>query len=236
MNVYNQILVQSSSAVGMQKFMTKTYGWMTIGLLTTAVVAWMAINDGTVMYTILNNPLMFWGIMIGQIAAVMIISFLINRISAQTATALFIVYSALTGIFLSLILVRFASVTITSTLFITAGTFAATTLLGYTTKKDLSSVGGFLLMGLIGIIIATAVNIFLRNPTIYWAINYIGLAIFIGLTIYDTQKLKAMGEALEAENTAPEQMQKYAIFGALELYLDLINMFIFFLRIIGGRR
>ncbi len=236
MNGNNRLLVQGSEAGAIQEFMASIYGWMTIGLLITAFVAWYATSNENIAYAILTSPLLFLGIVVGQFAAVISLSWLLNRINAQAATALFILYSVLTGLFLSMVLVRYTTVSITSSLFVTAGTFAVTTIFGYTTKRDLSSMGSFLYMGLFGIILASIVNFFLSSPAIYWVVTYASVGIFIGLTIYDTHKLKAMGEELEARGCHPEEMRKFAIFGALELYLDFINLFISLLRIIGDRR
>lgn len=236
MNRDNQSIIQDHSLGAIQEFMARIYGWMTVGLLITAFVALYTSTNESLVFAIFTNQVLFWGIVIAQFGCVIVISALLNRISAQVATALFMLYSVLTGVFLSIIFLFFTKGSIVSTLFVTAGTFAATTIYGYTTKRDLSTFGSFFIMGLFGICIASIVNIFLNSSALYWATTYLAVFVFIGLTIYDTNKLKAMGEALEESNCDSETYRKYAIFGALSLYLDFINLFIRLLYILGDRR
>lgn len=160
---------------------------------------------------------------------------MVSRMSGATATGLFILYSALNGVTLSFIFLAYAKASIVSTFFICALTFLACSIYGWTTKKDLTSVGSFMFMGLIGIIIASVVNIFLRNPAIYYMIGYIGVIIFVGLTAYDTQKIKNMAHTQPA-GLDGDVVRKGAIIGALALYLDFINLFLMLLRIFGGGR
>jgi len=164
---------------------------------------------------------------------VIAISAAINRMSSATATLLFVLYSALNGVTFAAIFMIYTRSSIASTFLVTAGTFGAMSLYGYVTKKDLTGFGSFLFMGLIGIVIASVVNIFLQSEMIYWVTTYIGVFVFVGLTAYDTQKIKKIGEAGFANG---EDQQKAAILGALRLYLDFINLFLMLLRIMGGRR
>jgi FtsH-binding integral membrane protein len=165
---------------------------------------------------------------------VFVISGMVNRLSGSTATGLFMLYSALTGLTLSSILLVYTGASIASTFVVTAGMFGAMSFYGYTTKRDLSGFGSMLFMGLIGIVLASLVNIWLKSPALTWAITYIGVVVFVGLTAYDTQKLKNMGEQLNADDK--DGFRKYAIVGALTLYLDFINLFLMLLRILGNRR
>ena len=162
-----------------------------------------------------------------------VLSAAINRIQASTAFLLFFVYSALTGLTLSVIFLAYTRASIASTFFVTAGTFAVMSFYGYTTQRDLTSWGSFLFMGLVGIILASLVNIFLHSETIYWVVTYAGILIFVGLTAYDTQTLKAMAQAGFADE---ETERKSAVMGALRLYLDFINLFLMLLRVMGERR
>lgn len=159
---------------------------------------------------------------------------MVNRLSGAVATSLFMLYSALTGLTLSSIFIAYTYSSIASTFVVTAGMFGAMSLYGYTTKRDLSGFGSMLFMALIGIVLASLVNIWLKSTALMWAITYIGVVVFVGLTAYDTQKLKAMGEQLNADDK--DSFRKYAIVGALTLYLDFINLFLMLLRIFGNRR
>jgi len=163
-----------------------------------------------------------------------VLSGMIDRLSGSTATTIFMLYSALSGLTLTSIFIAYTASSIVSVFFITAGMFAALAFYGYTTKRDLSGLGRFLFMGLIGIVIASVVNIFMKSAPLMWAITYIGVFVFAGLTAYDTQKLKAFGEKLSTDD--PNAFRRYAIFGALTLYLDFINLFLMLLRILGDRR
>ncbi len=176
----------------------------------------------------------FFGLIILQLGLVFVISGMVNRLSGTMATGLFMLYSALTGLTLSSIFIAYTYSSIASTFVVTAGMFGAMSLYGYTTKRDLSGFGSMLFMGLIGIVLASLVNIWLKSPALMWAITYIGVLVFVGLTAYDTQKLKAMGEQLNADDK--DSFRKYAIVGALTLYLDFINLFLMLLRIFGNRR
>ncbi len=220
--------------VAVNSFIQSVYSWMAIGLGLTGVVAMFVANSQTLLQLIFGNQLIFFGLIIAELALVFSISARINRMEASTATGLFLLYAGLNGVTLSFIFLAFTKASIASTFFICAGTFAACSVYGYVTKKDLTSLGSFLFMGLIGIIIASVVNIFLRSPMIYWIISYLGVGIFMGLTAYDTQKIKSMAHSQPADLEAGV-VRKGAIMGALSLYLDFINMFIFMLHIFGAR-
>lgn len=226
MNQFNPSYSPSQDLV--QSYMQRVYQWMAMGLALTGFVAFWA-SGNTALLKWLSGG-MFLVIALVEIGVVIWLSSQIMKISATAATTGFLVYSGLNGLTMSFIFLVYTSASIASTFFITAGTFAAVSIYGWTTKKDLTSMGSFLFMGLIGIIIASIVNMFLRSEALYWVLSYAGVALFIGLTAYDTQKLKAIQESNPG---APDQL---AILGALRLYLDFINMFIFLLRIFGRRR
>lgn len=219
---------------GIQAYMAQVYGWMTCGLLLTAFVAWYVSNNSQIQAFIFSSQLTFFGLIIAQLGLVFVISGMINRLSGALATSLFMLYSALTGLTLSVILLQYTGESIATTFIITAGMFGAMSLYGYTTKRDLSGFGSMLFMGLIGIVLASLVNIWLKSDALMWVITYIGVIVFVGLTAYDTQKLKAMGSQLNADDS--DNFRKYAIVGALTLYLDFINLFLMLLRIFGNRR
>jgi hypothetical protein len=202
------------------------------GLALSAVVALAVASSPQLTYTIAVSPVK-WVFFIGLLGLVMWISAGINRMSASTATMLFLVYAALNGAFLSVIFYVYAPAAIAMTFFVTAGTFGAVAAYGATTKRDLTSVGSFMFMGLIGLILASVVNIWFRSPMVYWLTTYFGVFIFVGLTAYDAQKIKHIGAeaALDREGSG-----RASILGALALYLDFINLFLFMLRIFGGGR
>ncbi len=216
-------------------FVNKVYVWMGLALTITGIVAMRVADSGAFMemFTGASSAMPFYILIAIELGLVWWMVSRIDSMSSGFATALFILYSALNGVTLSVLFYVYTSASIASTFFITAGTFGICSAYGYFTKKDLTSIGGFLFMALIGIIIATIVNIFLASSTLYWIISYAGVAIFIGLTAYDTQKIKNMSLELDADS---EQGKKGAVMGALALYLDFINMFIFLLRIFGNRR
>ncbi|CNK57791.1 TPA: Bax inhibitor-1 family protein [Yersinia enterocolitica] len=219
---------------GIQAYMAQVYGWMTCGLLLTAVVAWYAANTPAVMNFIFSSQITFFGLIIVQLGLVFVISGMVNRLSGSMATSLFMLYSALTGLTLSSILIMYTGASIASTFIICAGMFGAMSVYGYTTKRDLSGMGSMLFMGLIGIVLASIVNIWLKSSALMWAVTYIGVLVFVGLTAYDTQKLKNMGAQLDSNDR--DNFRKYSIVGALTLYLDFINLFLMLLRIFGNRR
>ena len=229
----NDSIVQQAST-SLQTYMAQVYGWMTCGLLLTAFVSWFAARTPAVMELVFANRITFFGLIIAQLALVFVLSGMVQRMSGAVATALFMLYSALTGLTMASIFLVYTYSSIASTFFVTAGMFGAMSFYGYTTKRDLSRFGSLLFMALIGILLASLVNFWLKSPALMWAITYIGVVVFVGLTAYDTQKLKAMGEQLNADDK--DGFRKYAIVGALTLYLDFINLFLMLLRIFGNRR
>lgn len=212
--------------------MRKVYIWMAMALLITGFSAWGVASSPSLLLAIYSSKLVFFGIIIAELALVMGISGAVNRLSLTTATLLFTLYSVLNGVTMSMIFALYSAAVITKVFCITAGTFGIMALVGHTTKTDLSSMGKLLMMALIGIIIATVVNIFLKSNGMDLIISYIGVAVFVGLTAYDTQKIKLM---LAQCPDAGEQAQKLALLGALSLYLDFVNLFLYLLRIFGGR-
>lgn len=216
-------------------FVRSVYNWMCIGLGLTGFVAWYVSNNDAILKIVFGNRLIFWGLIIAQFGLVISLIKRVNGMRGATATALFLLYSALNGVTLSFIFLAYTRTSIVSTFFICAATFLAVSVYGWTTKKDLTSLGGFMMMGLIGIIIASVVNIFMQSSAIHYAISYIGVIVFVGLTAYDTQKLKNMAMSQPA-GLDGEVVRKGAILGALSLYLDFINLFLMLLRIFGGGR
>lgn len=212
--------------------MRKVYTWMTLALVITGITAYGVANSPQLIYALAENKALLWGCIIGELALVYFISARLQKLSLGTATLLFILYAVLNGVTLSFIFLAFTMSSITQVFFITAGTFAVMSFIGYTTKTDLSSMGKLLLMALIGLIIATVVNIFMQSGTLMLITSYIGVLIFVGLTAWDTQNIKRM--LAQAEDMG-EEAQKIALFGALSLYLDFINLFIYLLRIFGNR-
>ena len=211
----------------------KVYIWMSLALCITGLTALIIANNNDIMYSLLQNEAMFWGILIAELVLVFVLAGRINKLSMGTATFLFILYSILNGVTMSLIFIIYTESSIASTFFVTAGTFGAISIYGYATKKDLSSWGSILIMGLIGIIIASIVNIFMASETLYWIISYAGVLIFVGLAAYDTQKIKKA--ILDPNVEVNESLNKIALMGALELYLDFVNLFLYLLRIMGNR-
>ena len=212
--------------------MRKVYVWMTLALVITGVTAYGVATSPGLMMAIATNKLLFWGLIIAEFGLVVAISAAINKLSLTTATLLFVLYSVINGATLSFIFAIYTMSSIASVFFITAGTFAVMAVIGYTTKKDLTSIGKILFMALIGIIIATIVNIFLKSTGLQMIVSYLGVLIFVGLTAYDSQKIKQM---LLMAPDAGEGAQKIALLGALSLYLDFVNLFIYLLRIFGRR-
>lgn len=210
------------------------YTWMTLALVITGAVAMYMAKSMTLLSMIMQNSLLFWGILIAELGVVWYLSARIHRISFTSATLLFILYSILNGATLSMIFLIYTMSSIATTFFVTAGTFGVMALFGYVTKKDLTRLGSLCFMGIIGIIIASLVNIFLQNSMMEMIISYIGVLLFVGLTAYDSQKIKRllMQDGVEINETT----QKIALLGAMTLYLDFINLFLYLLRILGDRK
>lgn len=210
-----------------QTFLQRVYQWMSIGLALTGVIAYMVSGNMGLMRSLAGGG--FLVLMIAEFALVWWLSANILTLSPSAAVTGFLVYSGLNGLTLSYLFLVYTGASIAMTFFITAATFASVSIYGYTTKTSLASLQSFFFMGIIGLLIASLVNFFLKSPMLYWMISYLGVGLFMGLTAYDTQKLKAMQE----RGGATEQL---AVFGALMLYLDFINMFIFLMRILGRRK
>jgi uncharacterized protein len=228
-------VARSRTDILVNDFVRSTYNWMGAGLALTGVVAFYVSSSETMMRLIFGNPIVFFILIFAELGLVFSISGMVNRISAGTATGLFLLYSALNGVTLSFIFLAYTRTSIASTFFICAGTFVGCSIYGWTTKKDLTSWRGFLMMGLIGIIIASLVNMFVRSSAMHMIISYIGVIVFVGLTAYDTQKLKNMALTQPAD-VEGAVVRKGAILGALSLYLDFINLFLMLLRIFGSGR
>lgn len=219
----DQVVIAQNSLI------RQVYAWMGGGLLITALMAMATISSPALFSAIIGNRLVFYALIIGEIGLVIGISRAINKISASVASFLFLLYAALNGVTMSVIFAVYTAESITSTFVITAATFGAMSVFGYVTKRDLSGWGSFLFMGLIGVVIASLVNIFVGSSAVSWIISVIGVIVFTGLTAYDTWKIKAMA-ATGVEGRKP------AILGALTLYLDFINLFLMLLRLLGSRR
>lgn len=215
-------------------FMRGVYKWMSVGLAVTAAVAFLVAGSPAAQQVIFGNQIVFFGLIIGQLGLVVGLSAAINRLSAGAASGMFLLYSGLNGLTLSVILLAYTGESVFMTFVICAGMFGAMSVYGMTTKKDLTSWGSFLFMGLIGIILASVVNIFMQSSAMHFMISIIGVIVFTGLTAYDTQKLRYMGETMPADDGAA--VQRGTILGALTLYLDFINLFLMLLRLFGARR
>ena len=213
--------------------MRKVFVWMTLALAITGLTAYGVATSPTILSLIFSSKVTFFGLIIAEFALVFAISGAINRLSLSTATMLFILYSVINGATLSSIFFAFSVATIGKVFFITAGTFGAMALVGYTTKTDLTSMGKLLFMALFGIIIASVVNMFVASSGLDLILSYVGVLVFVGLTAYDTQKIKQM---CQTAPDAGESAQKLALIGALSLYLDFINLFLYLLRIFGNNR
>jgi FtsH-binding integral membrane protein len=221
--------------VGLRDYMLRIYNYMASGLALTGIVAYVfAAGDANSMYASIARTPLIYLVMLAPLGFVLVLSFGINRIQASTAQALFWLFSAVMGLSLASIFLHFTGASIARVFFITAGTFAAMSLYGYTTQRDLSQFGSFLMMGLIGIVIASIVNIFIASSALQFAISVIGVIVFVGLTAWDTQRIKET--YFEIDHSDGQMVGKTAIMGALSLYLDFINLFMMLLQLIGVRR
>ena len=220
-------------SIAFSALMRKVFIWMALALVITGVTAYGVATTPSLLIAIVTNKALFWGLIIAELALVFAVSGAINRLSLATATLLFVLYSVVNGATLSVIFLAYSMPAIIQTFFITAGTFGVMALVGYTTKTDLTSLGKLLFMALIGLVIATVVNMFVGSTGFDYILSYVGVLIFVGLTAYDTQKIKQM--CMQAPD-AGEHMQKLALLGALSLYLDFINLFLYLLRIFGNNK
>jgi len=222
----------SFSTEATRRFLLNVYNWMAMGLALTGVIAY-GVAQSPFVNAIISNPILYFGLFIAQIGIVLALSFAINKMPSAVAIGAFFLYATLTGVTFSVLFLVYTGGSIASTFFICAGMFAAVSAYGYFTKKDLAKMGTYLFMALIGLIIASVVNMFMKSDTMSLIISYVGVLIFTGLTAYDTQKIKKMSQTSDINS---EQGKKGAVMGALALYLDFINMFLFLLRILGDRK
>lgn len=213
--------------------MRKVYVWMTLALVVTALSAYYVATTPSVLFSIFSNQAFFFGLIIAEVLLVVLMTTLINKVSFMVASLMMAGYSILNGVTMSSIFVVYEITSIATTFFVTAGTFAAMAVVGYTTRKDLTKMGGILLMALIGLIIASLVNWFLQSETMSYIVSGIGVLVFTGLTAYDSQKIKNM---LSQCDSVDEGTQKLALLGSLTLYLDFINLFLYLLRFMGDRK
>ncbi len=227
-------LQRTQVQIRVNAFIRSVYNWMAIGLGITGFVAFYISNSEAMLRLIFGNQLIFFGLIIAELALVFSIAGRVHKMQASTATSLFVLYAALNGATLSAIFLIYTKSSIASTFFICAATFVASSIFGMVTKRDLTSMGQFMFMGLIGIIIASVVNIFVQSSGMSLIVSYIGVVVFVGLTAYDTQQLKTMALS-QPEGLDAGVVRKGAILGALKLYLDFINLFLMLLRILGSR-
>ena len=232
-NFYNQVEERAqSSALSFPALMSKVYLWMTLALVVTGMTAYYVASTPAILYALGSNQIVFWGLFIGELVLVFVLSSRIMSLSFVTASLMFVIYSIMNGVFFSFILLAYTEQSIATTFLITAGTFGAMSLFGFVTKRDLSTMGRILFMLLIGLLIATVVNIFMKAEGLTLILNYAGVVIFVGLTAYDTQSIKQMLQ----EHGDKEGAEKIALLGSLSLYLDFINLFIYLLRFFGESR
>lgn len=214
-----------NTTLGFSALMTKVYVWMTLAIVTTGLTSFYVVNNEDLLFSI--NPGIFWGLTIAELALVWILSANIMRMSFPIAGLMFLAYSILNGVNFSVLFLVYTAESLTTTFMVTAGTFGAMSLVGMFIKKDLSSIGRFLFMALIGLIIGTLVNMFVASSALEWALTYAGIAIFCGLTAYDTQKMKEILQ--QKEQAGDTNLLKIALLCSLSLYLDFINLFIYLL-------
>lgn len=214
-------------------FLQQVYGWMAAALAVTGFVALAVSRSPAMQQAIFGSRFVFFGLIIGELVLVMWLATRISRMSVGTATTVFVGYSILNGLTMGAVFLAYAQATIATAFFVTAGLFGVMTLVGFFTNTDLTRLGGILTMALIGFVIASVVNLLLRSEGLYWILTYAGVVIFTGLVAYDSQRIKAMAMSGAGES---EDGQKYAIMGALRLYLDFVNLFLLLLRIFGRRR
>jgi uncharacterized protein len=225
-------LMSADAQLRQRSFLGQVYAWMTAGLLVTSAVAAYTASTPSVLNLIYDNPYVIWLLFIAQIGLVIGLSAAISRLAPPAATALFIAYAALNGLTLSAIFLVYTYTSIAQAFLATAATFLVMSLYGATTKRDLSTAGNLLVMALIGFFIGSIINLFWANSVLYWLLTYLGIAIFIGLTAWDTQQIKRLSQQAQDDTTA----RRLAIIGALKLYLDFINLFVLLLRIFGSPR
>ena len=229
-----QYQVIQSVNTAYRTLMGKVYLWMTLALAVTGLTSLYVASSPGLVQSIFASRGTFWLLVIAELALVFILSARIMKMSFSTAGIMFALYSVLNGVTMSFIFIAYTSTSIATAFFVTAGMFAAMSFIGFVTKKDLSSFGSFFTMALIGLIIASVVNIFLNSSVMYWIITYVGVLLFVGLTAYDTQKIKQM--LIEYGDEVNDSTQKLALIGSLSLYLDFINLFLYILRLFGNNK
>jgi len=229
-NPYAQPMAGAQVRPDTSAFFRKVYAYMAGGLFATGVTATVVASSDTLVTAIWGNRMVFFGLLIAEVLMVLAFSKVVDSLSSAAAAAFFFAYAVLNGVTMSIIFMAYTASSIASTFFVTAGTFGALSVYGYATKRDLTGVGNFAMMGLIGLIIASVVNFFLHSPMMYWLTTFVGVIVFTALTAYDTQKLKQFAYA------SGQEQNKVALQGALMLYLDFINLFLYLLRLFGRRR
>lgn len=229
---YNQTQSMAASRSSVAIFMQQVYLWMTVALLVTALSAYLTVNNEAIFMAAFSGfmPIV---LIVGIIGIVMYLSFAMHKLSPAVATSLYLVYAVLNGVFLAPIALVYTQASIAKTFIITAGMFGGMSVFGMTTKKDLTGIGSFCMMGLWGLILAMLVNIFMKSSAMDFVISIIGVIVFVGLTAFDTQKLKQMGETAPIDDAVA--MRRGALLGAITLYLDFINLFLYMLRLFGNR-
>lgn len=230
---YNQQTIDIDDSAISKTFVSNVFSYMTLALVISGISAYWFAASGMIEQLFTGSRILMWIVMLAPLGMVMIMSFAFNKLSASAIIALFIAYAFINGVSLSVIFLIYAMATIAKVFFITAGLFATMAVIGYTTKTDLTKLGSILMMALIGIIIASIVNFFMHSSALDYIISCVGVLVFTGLVAYDTQKVKRIGAGVEYGSATAS---KLAIMGALSLYLDFINLFLFLLRIFGGKR
>jgi len=226
---------QTRTQVVVNNFVRSVYNWMAVGLGLTGFVAFAVANNESLLRIVFGNQMLFFGLIIAELGLVFYLSARVSKISPSTATGLFLLYAGLNGVTISFIFIVYTASSIASTFFVCAATFVASSIFGWTTKRDLTSMGSFMFMGLIGIIIASVVNMFMQSSAVAMIVSYVGVLVFVGLTAWDTQKLKNMA-LTQPDGLDAGVVRKGAIIGALSLYLDFINLFLMLLHILGASR
>lgn len=233
MELYTMSMDSKSDAALVRNFMYQVYAWMSSALAISGIIAYAVGSQPAIAMRIVQNPWLFLGIVVAQVAVAFVLSTRVLRLEYPAVVALFIGYAALTGLMLSTLFLVYTTASLYQTFFVTAGMFLLMALYGYYTRSDLSSLGSFLVMGLFGLLIAMVVNLFWRNTTFDLVISAIGVLIFVGLTAFDVQRIKQIGQQLLGERQA---LSKVALRAALVLYLDFLNLFLFLLRFTGRQR
>jgi len=225
--------ISPSAAVAIPAFLARVYAWMAAGLMTTALAAFLTVSNPAVFNAVFGNRLVFYGLLFAEIGLVVWLSGMVGKLSSAAASAVFLFYSALNGLTMASIFAIYTGSSIASTFAVAGGTFAAMSVYGLVTKRSLDGVGSFAFMGLIGVIFASVVNLFMRSDMLGFVVSCVGVIVFVALTAYDTRKLKMMASTMDG---ASEEGKRGAISGALRLYLDFINLFLMMLRFFGNRR